>query len=172
MSNPLSTSNILQTLPTLLPTGTSSPLPRPTDAIAALVHTIHTNLDFRLISPAPALATSSTTPNDSEHEGDDDIDIDDTASETPTAVDQEDNDTGEAQAQEGRLPEGWNARGEDSYTFEYRHEQSSLVFRIRVGRMGGRVQIDAMAEVCFGETIWGNADSEDRMARLRQYLSY
>jgi len=70
-------------------------------------------------------------------------DFDDGASETTTAVDQD-----EAEGDvEGRLWTGWNHRAEDSYSFEYKHEQSSMTFRLRVGRMGGRVQIDAMAEV-------------------------
>ncbi|KAK4684785.1 proteasome inhibitor subunit 1 (PI31), partial [Tremellales sp. Uapishka_1] len=136
MSNPLGAHSLLILLTTLLPQSTSSPLPHPTDAIAALVHTVHTALGFRLVSPLPASIPSSQTTET-------DPDIDDGASETPTAVEEE---TPVNEAAEGRLPEGWNARGEDSYAFEYRHEQSAMTFRIRVGRMGGRVQIDGMAE--------------------------
>ena len=131
---------LLVLLPTLLPRSTSSPLPHPTDAIAALIHTIHTNLGFRLVISA------ETTPNPtgaSTTETSGDIEIDDGASETPTAVDAEE----ETGVTEGQLPLGWNSRGEDSYVFEYRHAQSAMTFRIRVGRMVGRVQIDAMAEV-------------------------
>lgn len=139
MPDPLDASNILYLLPTLLPRSTSSPLPHTTDALAALVHTIHTALHFRLIRPA---TLDESDPSSQEQPQQD---FDDGASETTTAVDQD-----EAEGDvEGRLWTGWNHRAEDSYSFEYRHEQSSLTFRLRVGRMGGRVQIDAMAEVCF-----------------------
>jgi proteasome inhibitor subunit 1 (PI31) len=138
-SDPLNIGSLLSSLPNLLPRGTTSPLPKPTDVIAALVHTIHIALDFRII-PNPISAVSQASTSQGEE-----TEIDDTVSETPTAVEQED----EQLAVEGRLPEGWNSRGEDSYVFEYRHVQSSMVFRIRVGRMGGRVQLDGMAEVCL-----------------------
>ena len=129
---------VLIVLPTILPRSTSSPLPTPTDAIAALVHTIHTTLDFRLIPSNNISLTGAALDNRPTEE-----DFDDGASETATAVDIEE-DVG---ATEGQLPTGWNGRGEDSYVFEYRHSQSAMTFRVRVGRMGGRVQIDAMAEV-------------------------
>ena len=129
---------LLILFPTLLPRSTSSPLPNPTDAIAALVHTIHTTLGFRLI---PSINIPLTGPALQDRPTEEDFD--DGASETATAVDLEE-DVG---ATEGQLPTGWNARGEDSYVFEYRHSQSAMSFRVRVGRMGGRVQIDAMAEV-------------------------
>lgn len=151
MSNPLDAISLLRLLNDLLPRSSSSRLPQPTDAVAVLIHTIHTALQFRLIPgstpststhPAPAPAQTSHTLVRAVE--------DDSMSET-TAVDREDEDTGEGGSGsggvEGRLEEGWNSRGEDSYVFEYRHEQSSMVFRIRVGRMGGRVQIDAMAAV-------------------------
>lgn len=145
MSNPLETATLLGRLQTLLPRSTSSPLPQPTDAIAVLVHTIHTALDFRLI---PGSTPSTLVPQagdiDRAAPGGQD---DDTMSETTTAVDQEQGQEGDEAVSGNRLPEGWNSRGEDSYSFEYRHEQSSMTFRIRVGRMGGRVQIDAMAAV-------------------------
>ena len=136
MSDPLDVNNILELLPTLLPRSTSSPLPHTTDALAALVHTIHTSLAFRLIRPPNEDPTEASSTQE-QH------DFDDGASETTTAVDQDEME-GDV---EGRLWTGWNHRAEDSYSFEYKHEQSSMVFRLRVGRMGGRVQIDAMAEV-------------------------
>lgn len=141
MSDPLDTTNLLRSLLALLPRASDSPLRNPTDAIAALVHTIHTALDFRLINPAPAANTTSSSNTAASGEEED---TDDAASETATAVDQD-----EGSDVPNQLAEGWNARGEDSYVFEYRHEQSSMVFRVRIGRMGGRVQIDAMAEVCL-----------------------
>jgi proteasome inhibitor subunit 1 (PI31) len=137
MPDPLEANHILELLPTLLPRSTSSPLPHTTDALAALVHTIHTALAFRLIRP--------TNEEASEPAGEVQHDFDDGASETTTAVDQD-----EAEGDvEGRLWTGWNHRAEDSYSFEYKHQQSSMTFRLRVGRMGGRVQIDAMAEVRY-----------------------
>ncbi|WVQ82432.1 hypothetical protein IAT38_004560 [Cryptococcus sp. DSM 104549] len=143
MSDPLEATRLLQLLPSLLPRGTTSPLPHPTDVIAALVHAIHTSLQFRLVSPLPTAAARIAQPATQEASAE--ADVDDSVSETTTAVDQED-DAQSSPAQEGRLGEGWNTRGEDSYVFEYRHEQSAMTFRVRVGRMGSRVQIDAMAE--------------------------
>lgn len=139
MPNPLELNSVLTLLSTLLPRSTTSPLPQPTDVIAALVHAIHTALDFRLVNQRQPPSTLPTTSNAN---SEDDA-IDDGASETETAVDNEE-DTSQA---EGSLGSEWNGRGEDSYSFEYRHAQSSLTFRVRVGRMGGRVQIDATAEV-------------------------
>lgn len=152
MSNPLDPTSLLHLLQQLLPVTTSSPLPQATDAIAALVHAIHTALYFRLI-PGSTPSTAPAQPGS--RSGVDD----DAASETTTAVEQGDND---AQVPEGRLPEGWNSRGEDSYAFEYRHEQSSMTFRIRIGRMGGRVQIDAMAAVCVVPVRHASADGVGR----------
>lgn len=100
-----------------------------------------------------------------EPEGDNNDDNDDTVSETATAVDDEP--AGQASSSQNlavsqeviagaRLPSGWNSRGEDSYTFEYKHEQSGLKFIVRVGRMGGRVNVSGMAEVrlaCWEETV-------------------
>ncbi|WWC89556.1 uncharacterized protein L201_004480 [Kwoniella dendrophila CBS 6074] len=149
-SNPFDPNNLFQLIPALLPKSTSSPLPKPTDSIAILIHAIHTSLRFRLIqdsntssvTQSVSQAPSSTT----EETGTGGEDIDDGASETTTAVDAEENVSSEQQPQEGILNERWNERGEDNYNFNYRHEQSSLSFRIRIGKMGNRVQIDAMAE--------------------------
>lgn len=141
MSDPLNAASLLGLLPTLLPQETTSPLPLSTDAIAALVHTIHTALQFRLVSPAPQPADDSSKLEQLGSGGDND----DAMSEV-TAVEQEDN----SQPPVGRLAEGWNSRGEDSYSFQYRHDQSAMNFRVRVGKMGNRAQIDAMAEVSVG----------------------
>jgi len=143
MTDPLNANKLLRELPTRLPRSTSSPLTRPTDVIAALVHTIHAALDFRLVNlPQPEGQAQRV-----------EADFDDNASDTATAVENEDD-----SAVEGALPVGWNGRGEDMYAFEYKHDQSSLTFRVRVGRMGGRVQIDATAEV--GRWL-GRADEQD-----------
>lgn len=142
MSGPLNTASLLSLLPTLLPQGTTSSLPHSTDAIAALVHTIHAALQFRLVSPAPQPAEDNSKLEQPGSSGDND----DTMSEV-TAVEQEDS----SQPPAARLAEGWNSRGEDSYSFQYRHDQSAMNFRIRVGKMGNRAQIDAMAEVSASE---------------------
>lgn len=129
----------------------SSPLPLPTDAAAALVHAIHTALGFRLAPSTPTQegqAGPSGSLDDADaaaavaNEGDDD----DARSETTTAVDPDEAPSVSAPP-ENILPANWNARGEDSYMFEYRHEQSAMTFRVRVGRMGQRIQVDAAAEV-------------------------
>lgn len=144
MPDPLDTQALLLLLPTLLPHSTSSPLPRPTDVIAALVHTIHTSLDFRLTPSSNETLQTNTAAAAAPVE----TEVDDGASDTDTAVD---NDEGVSNV-ENALGEGWNERGEDTYKLEYRHAQSSMVFRVRVGRMGGRVQIDATAEVSFHQS--------------------
>ncbi|KAL7409049.1 PI31 proteasome regulator N-terminal-domain-containing protein [Mrakia frigida] len=100
-SNPLSPSSLLALLPSLLPP--SSPtLTSPTDALVALIHTIHIALGFRF-----ALASDYTN--------------------------------------DRVLSEEWNARGPESYKLEYKHEQSGLTYLVRVGVMGGRAMVDAMA---------------------------
>ena len=161
MSNPIGARQLLQALPALL-AQTDWPLSQPADAAAALVHTIHIALGFRLISPAapprpsgPGDAssggrgpTSTAAPN--EESGDaENGDHDDTQSEaTYVNTDTGDTDPEGSGHVEGRLADDWNAHGEGSYVLEYAHEQSSMRFRIRVGRMGGLVQVDAMAAVC------------------------
>ncbi|RXK40086.1 hypothetical protein M231_02543 [Tremella mesenterica] len=140
MSDPLDVNIILTLLQTLLPRSTSSPFPKPTDAIAALVHTIHIALDFRLI-PNPNAGHPLTSDAIAAQNAQPGTEIADGASEI-TAVESE----SEPAPVEGQLHPGWNARGEDAYTFEYRHAQSAMTFRVRVGRMGARVQIDATAE--------------------------
>ena len=154
MPNPLDVTHLLRTLPSLLPPSTSSPLKAPTDAIAALVHTIHASLLFRLVQPALQETPGSAQEDDS---------IDDTASEI-TAVD----DVEDTTEVENRLAPSWHARGEDGYAFEYRHGQSAMIFRVRVGRMGGRVQIDAMAEVGMAA---GTRVLMHRTGRLIRFLS-
>ncbi|PPQ99029.1 hypothetical protein CVT24_003589 [Panaeolus cyanescens] len=43
------------------------------------------------------------------------------------------------------LPDGWNKNGPGSYTFKYRHDQSSLEFVIKVSKLGSRTVINAIA---------------------------
>ncbi len=142
MTDPLDPRALLALVASLAPSvHGSSALPRATDAAAALVHAIHTALDFRLAPGTPTPQTQHGDVQDEPTDGDASVD-DDARSETTTAVDPD-----EGQAPENVLPANWNARGEDSYMFEYRHPQSAMTFRVRVGRMGNRIQIDGMPEV-------------------------
>ena len=43
------------------------------------------------------------------------------------------------------LPEAWNQHGPGNYTFRYKHEQSSLQFLVKVGKLGSRTIIDSIA---------------------------
>jgi hypothetical protein len=168
MSDPTSTSTLQQLVPYLLPERgqAGSTLTAPTDLAAVLVHAIHTSLEFRLVRPATPSGSrnqSADTEEQDEDEGQQQRgeDTEDTVSETETAVNADDDDQAPhgqsfsssldtrfvGLATEARLPSGWNDRGEDSYTFTYKHEQSGLSFIVRVGRMGGRVNVSGMAEV-------------------------
>jgi hypothetical protein len=131
--NPLQADSILVAVPHLLPNHTSQ-LRAPADALAILIHGIHTAVGFRLISPAAQ----------SEGQGKDE----DTESEA-TAVNTENTQTEQA----NRLGNGWNIHGEDMYAFEYKHEQSSLVFRIRIMKMGNRIQVVGVAEVGISKDV-------------------
>jgi proteasome inhibitor subunit 1 (PI31) len=156
MSDPTSTSTLQQLVPYLLPERgqPGSTLTAPTDLAAVLVHAIHTSLEFRLIRPA--------TPSGSRNQSADTEEQDDDEGQQRRGEDTEDTVSQALQGQsssssldarfvrlatEARLPSGWNDRGEDSYTFTYKHEQSGLSFIVRVGRMGGRVNVSGMAEV-------------------------
>jgi hypothetical protein len=160
MPNPIGARELLQALPGLL-ARTDWPLSQPADAAAALVHTIHIALGFRLIRPAASRPSDDSTGDSQEesHQGQDqaagtgqdstsgaseDVDIDDSQTEA-TYVNPAEGDAGPPPP--GRLADDWNAHGEGSYVLEYKHEQSSMEFMIRVGRMGGLVQVDAMAAV-------------------------
>jgi len=43
------------------------------------------------------------------------------------------------------LPESWSSHGPGSYTFRYRHEQSSLEFILKVSKLGTRTLVHAIA---------------------------
>lgn len=47
--------------------------------------------------------------------------------------------------QDNVLPVEWNTHGPGSYTFRYKHEQSSLEFVVKLGKLGGRTTINAIA---------------------------
>ena len=165
MSDPTSTSTLQQLVPYLLPERgqAGSTLTAPTDLAAVLVHAIHTSLEFRLVRPTTPSGSRNHSADIEEQDEDEgqqrrEEDTEDTVSETETAVNDDQAPQGQSSsssldarfvrlATEARLPSGWNDRGEDSYTFTYKHEQSGLSFIVRVGRMGGRVNVSGMAEV-------------------------
>lgn len=136
----------------LLPSGPGTSLKHPTDLIALYTHAIQVAVNFRLDPPTSDLQSEA---RDTSGEGDDD----DAVSESATAVgDDNANDSSSQQfptslgitlehALQSRLPQGWNDRGEDSYTFSYRHTQSSLGFVVKVGKIGSRVSVMGMVEV-------------------------
>ncbi|KAF8165204.1 PI31 proteasome regulator N-terminal-domain-containing protein [Crassisporium funariophilum] len=43
------------------------------------------------------------------------------------------------------LPVGWNKDGPGHYTFKYKHDQSSLVFLVRLSKLGTRTLVNAIA---------------------------
>jgi hypothetical protein len=149
-----------------------------------LVHSINTQLEFRLVKSSTSLQAqgeSSSSDNDVGGPVERNLDTDDTFSETATAVEETSQNDDEARlnietsspssfaidprtvqlATKARLSPGWNERGEDSYTFEYRHEQSGLRFIVRVGRMGSRVNVSGMAEVSTRCTDIHSSPSSD-----------
>ncbi len=158
---PLSASALLGALPTLLPRPPTRSNPgflHPTDALAGLVHAVHTALGFRYVPQQRGEALqrrldereSVRAEQEQQVQGRDGRQRDDdTFSETTTAVEPEGDgaDARPAAPQENQLEQGWNARGEDAYTFAYKHEQSQMRFTIRIGRMGSRISVMGMADV-------------------------
>lgn len=102
---------------------TTATLSNSTSLIALLVHSIHTSLGFRQTRPQPPT-----------------IDNEGTTSQDPLT--------------RNRITTDWfeNNSKEESFSFEYRHEQSSLVFQVRIGRLGGRIVINAVAVEVSDET--------------------
>ncbi|KAF8897413.1 PI31 proteasome regulator N-terminal-domain-containing protein [Infundibulicybe gibba] len=43
------------------------------------------------------------------------------------------------------LPQNWNQHGPEYYNFEYRHDQSSLEFVVKITKLGGRTLVNAIA---------------------------
>lgn len=43
------------------------------------------------------------------------------------------------------LPDSWNSHGPGSYTFRYKHDQSSLEFLLKVSTLGSRTLVYAIA---------------------------
>jgi proteasome inhibitor subunit 1 (PI31) len=142
------TQAILSLATFLLPrTSPITTLTHPTDLIALVVHATSVSLSFRLDPPSSVEQTTSAD----EETGEDDDDAATAVADDPPEPEQRGFSAlgvSTDVAARSRLPEGWNARGEDSYTFTYRHGQSQMAFTIKVGRMGGRVCVSGMAEVC------------------------
>lgn len=147
--SPPNTQPILALATYLLPRTTPiTTLTHPTDIIALVIHATLISLGFR--SDPPASVDASNTSTD-EETGEDDDDAATAVADDSAEPEQRTAALGVSTdvAARSRLPEGWNARGEDSYTFTYRHGQSQMAFTIKVGRMGGRVCVSGMAEVCL-----------------------
>ncbi|SGY18035.1 BQ5605_C015g07959 [Microbotryum silenes-dioicae] len=100
---------------------TSTTLSKPLHALAILVHSIHSALEFRLVEPKP----TSSNSNSNSKAGDD---------ASPAAADV------------NQLPQGWEGSATNtSIQFKYRHQQSSMEFVISLVEMGGRALIAGVA---------------------------
>ena len=131
--DPLDPSAVLETLPKLLPSDVQdAKLLSQSDALAALSHTILTRLDFRLINLGDS------------HQVAPHLDADD----MPGAV-----------TVQNRLPREWRRSAPESYSFGYRHEQSSLQFIVKVIKMGNRILINATA---LEVSPWSDSSQGDR----------
>ncbi|CDR88577.1 uncharacterized protein SPSC_04404 [Sporisorium scitamineum] len=120
MSDLLDPSALLHVLQQqLLPSTSSSSsepmLRNPADALAAIIHTIVTRLDFRLTG----LSEDDRLPPSQ----------DDSASSSSS----------------NELPENWNAKGPDHYCFRYKHHQSSLDYLIKIVKLGNKALIHGVA---------------------------
>jgi len=115
MANPLSPETLQDLIKQLLPDDVGS-LRNAATAIALLAHAIHTSLGFRLVKPAV------------------------TRSEDPAG------NNNDAKAQ-NKLPNDWLERNaeDESFALSYRHEQSSLLFEVRITRLGTRLVVNAVA---------------------------
>lgn len=104
-----------------------------TALIALLVHAIHTSLGFRQVRPVSPPPPSSNEDNNA-------------TIQDPSQ-----------QQQRNKINQDWyEAKSdEESFSFDYRHEQSALLFQIRIARLGGRTVINAVAvEVCLFSDVY------------------
>jgi len=64
----------------------------------------------------------------------------------PAATDSEASSSTDPQVR-NKLSKDWvdRASGDESFALSYRHEQSSLLFEARIGRLGGRIVVNAVA---------------------------
>lgn len=121
-SDPLDPSAVLETLTQIVTASSSASstaiLRTQHDALAAILHSALIRLDFRLEGLAE---------EDRFNDYDAEANAASSSSSTPAA---------------SRLPvPAWSRNGPDSYTFRYRHDQSSLTFLIKVIRMASRVLV-------------------------------
>jgi hypothetical protein len=116
MANPLSPDTLQDLIKQLLPDDVGS-LRNAATAIALLAHAIHTSLGFRLVKPA-----------------------------VTRSEDSDGNNNNDAKAQ-NKLPKDWLERNaeDESFALSYRHEQSSLLFEVRITRLGTRLVVNAVA---------------------------
>lgn len=91
------------------------------DALSAMIHTIMSRLDFRLVGFSE---DDRILPHDSS-----------TQSEAATTTFLATN----------KLSKGWNAKGPDHYCFRYKHDQSSLDYLVKVIKLGNKAIIHGVA---------------------------
>ncbi|PWN29956.1 hypothetical protein BDZ90DRAFT_229001 [Jaminaea rosea] len=123
MTDPLDPCAVLETLAQTVTTS-SVTLRNQHDAFAAVLHAALVRLDFRLVGLAE----------------------EDRLSDYPEQSGQaaEGSSSSSTIASTSRLPSpAWFAQGPESYTFRYRHDQSSLTFLIKVIRMSSRILVHA-----------------------------
>ncbi|PWZ00350.1 hypothetical protein BCV70DRAFT_109337 [Testicularia cyperi] len=130
MSDPLDPSALLSVLPTLLPnpeaasTSSTVGIRNPQDALAAMIHTIMSRLDFRLVGLA------------------DDDRLQQPEPDSGTSADAS---TSRSSAGINKLPASWNEKGPEHYTFRYKHDQSSLDYLVKLVKLGGKALIHGIA---------------------------
>ncbi|GAA5820921.1 hypothetical protein JCM11251_001877 [Rhodosporidiobolus azoricus] len=115
-SNSLDPSNLVDLARSLVAQDTA--LTSPTQALALLLHSIHSALSFRLVSPSPLSPPTNATERQGDGEG--------------------------GEAHPNRLPEGWPQQGGE-LKFRYKHHQSSLEFVITVVELGDRALVAGAA---------------------------
>lgn len=147
--SPPNTHAILSLATFLLPhTTPPTTLTHATDLVALITHATLVSLGFRLDPPTQPHTDTAEQETGEEEEDDDAATVVADDPPEPQGLPFTSLGVTEDVAARSRLPEGWNAGGEDSYTFTYRHAQSQLSFVVKVGRMGSRVCVSGMAEVC------------------------
>ncbi|PWN52032.1 hypothetical protein IE53DRAFT_385578 [Violaceomyces palustris] len=125
--DPLDPTIVLSTLPSLIRSTPRPQLRSHQDAIPALIHAILTNLDFRLVG----LKEDDRIQTVEEGEGGSQGSGGQSTDQVPLV--------------RNLLPQDWNAKGPDFYSFRYKHDQSSLEFLIKVIAMGKRTLVNATA---------------------------
>lgn len=171
-TSPISPSQVLSILPSLLPTQRSPTDPtatiaRETDAVVLLIHGIHSQLGFKITGGDDEQTNDTDQGEEVTESGAGDAagqaqaesqaqdDTTSTFSETPTAINPSSsfpNNTNNPTTSSSTtsspnpLPRLWSHKGEDSYTLLYTHPTSSLSILIKIGRIGGRVNVLGMID--------------------------